>query len=71
MKKINLISGFLVIYLIVMGVLYWPGNNPQEGYGKYLLVLGGTLLIIIVLRIIQIKRLKMRDKWRKENEERR
>lgn len=70
MKKINLISGFLVIYLIVMGVLYWPGSNPKEGYGKYLLVLGGTVLIIIVLRIIQIKRLKMREKWREDNKKR-
>lgn len=67
MKKINITTGLLLIYLLVMGVLFWPGTNPSITYEKYGIVLGGTLFIILVLRFIQIKRLKIRDKWREEN----
>lgn len=67
MKRINITTGLLIIYLLVMSVLYWPGNNPSDGYLKYALVLGGTLFVIIVLRFIQIKRFRLRAKWRDEN----
>lgn len=69
MKKVNITTALLLVYLLVIGVLFWPGNNPNVEYLQYWGVLGGTLFIIIVLRIIQIKRLKLRDKWRRENEE--
>ncbi|MDD4514789.1 hypothetical protein [Massilibacteroides sp.] len=69
MKKVNITTALLLVYLLVIGVLFWPGNNPNVESLQYWGVLGGTLFIIIVLRIIQIKRLKLRDKWRRENEE--
>lgn len=65
MKKINLTTAFLLLYLIVMAVLFRP-KAPEE-YTTYFLVLGGTLLIILLLRFIQIKRLKLQDKWKKED----
>jgi len=55
-----------MIYLIAISLLFWPKH--QEEYTKYALVLGGTFLIILILRYIQIKRLKIRNKWKKENE---
>lgn len=69
MKKINITTALLVVYLLVMAVIFWPGGNPPDGYGKYIGVLGGTLLIIILLRFIQIKRMKLRDKWKDENKD--
>lgn len=66
MKKVNITTLLLFIYLAVMGVLFWPGTNPSVSYEKYALVLGGTLFIILVLRFIQIRRLKVRDKWRED-----
>lgn len=68
MKKINITTALLCIYLLVVGVLYWPGKNPQIDDTTYYTVLGGTVFIIIVLRIIQIRRLKLREKWNKEKE---
>jgi low temperature requirement protein LtrA len=65
MKKINLTTAFLLLYLIVMAVLFRP--KAPEKYTTYFLVLGGTLLIILLLRFIQIKRLKLQDKWKKED----
>lgn len=69
MKKINITTALLLVYLVVMGVLFRPGANSSVSDEKYAFVLGGTLFIILVLRYIQIRRLKLRDKWRRENEE--
>ena len=69
MKKINITTALLCAYIIVMGVLYWPGRNPLVEYTNYYIALGGAAFITVVLRIIQIKRLKLRDRWRKENED--
>lgn len=67
MKKVNITSIALLIYLVVMSVLGWPGRNANLSYTQYFCIIGGTVLIIILLRFLQIKRLKMRDKWKEEN----
>lgn len=69
MKKINITTALLCIYILVMGVLYWPGRNPLVDYTSYFIALGGTAFITVVLRLIQIRRLKIREQWRKENED--
>ncbi len=69
MKRINITTAILSIYVIVMGVLYWPGSNPTIDYPSYFIVLGGTAFITVVLRIIQIRRLKLREQWKKELED--
>ena len=33
-----------------------------------LLMIGATLVIIILLRYLQVKRLRMRDKWNKDED---
>lgn len=69
MKKINITTALLCIYILVVGVLYWPGRNPMIDYSTYFIALGGTAFITIILRLIQIRRLKMRDEWRKEHKD--
>ncbi|MDL2310328.1 hypothetical protein LJC39_04360 [Parabacteroides sp. OttesenSCG-928-B22] len=68
MKKVNITSLALVAYLIVMAVIGWPGRpNAPMDYTEYFCMIGLTLVIIALLRFLQIKRKKMRDKWKEEN----
>ena len=60
MKKINITTIALLVYLIVMSIIGWPGNNPGNNYTEYFLMIGATLVII--------KRLRMRDKWNKDDD---
>lgn len=70
MKKINITTIALLVYLIVMSIIGWPGNNPGNNYTEYFLMIGATLVIIIIilLRYLQVKRLRMRDKWNKDDD---
>lgn len=68
MKKINITTIALLVYLIVMSIIGWPGNNPGNSYTEYFLMIGATLVIIILLRYLQVKRLRMRDKWNKDDD---
>ncbi len=67
MKRINITTGILLIYLLVMGVIGWPGNDPQRNYLEYFSIIGLSLGAIIFLRYIQIKRMKLRNKRKEEN----
>jgi hypothetical protein len=51
-----------------MSIIGWPGNNPGNNYTEYFLMIGATLVIIILLRYLQVKRLRMRDKWNKDDD---
>lgn len=62
MKKINITSIALLIYLIIMSIISWPGRNPHNSYTEYFIMIGATLFVIAVLRYLQIKRMKMRNK---------
>lgn len=66
MKKINITTIVLLAYLIVMAVIGWPGHQPSNTFPEYFCVIGVTLGVIFVLRYMQIKRLKARSKWDKE-----
>lgn len=68
MKRINITTGVLLVYLIVMSVWGWPGKQPDPDWIQYLSVMGVSLFVIFLLRYLQIKRMKMRDKWKEENE---
>lgn len=70
MKKINITTIALLAYLIVMSVIGWPGRNGASlTYSEYICMIGATLLVIVLLRVVQIKRLKARKKWEEENHE--
>ena len=68
MKKINITTIALLVYLIVMSIIGWPGNNPGNNYTEYFLMIGATLVIITLLRYLQVKRLRMRDKLNKDDD---
>ena len=68
MKKINITTIALLVYLIVMSIIGWPGNNPGNSYTEYFLMIGATIVIIILLRYLQVNRLRMRDKWNKDED---
>lgn len=69
MKRINLTTLVLLIYLAVMSFIGWPGKRPDASYVGYFGAIVATLVIIILLRYVQIKRFKMRQKRRQEQEE--
>jgi hypothetical protein len=69
MRKINLLSGLLLIYLLIMGIIGWPGNKPDPDYPTYSLVMGFSLIAVLLLRYLHIRRYKWRKKWEKEKEE--
>lgn len=68
MKKINLTTAVLLIYLTVMCVIGWPGNKPNPNYTEYFCVMGASILAIALLRYVQTKRTRIRDKIRKGEE---
>jgi hypothetical protein len=68
MKKINIISGLLLIYLVVMSVIGWPGKKAEADYPQYFLMMGASLAAILLLRFLQIRRMKWRKKEKKEKE---
>ena len=58
MKKVNITTAVLLIYLI------WPGKQADPDYVQYFGVIAATVLVIGLLRFLQIKRLKIRDKMK-------
>ena len=62
MKKVNITTAVLLIYLIVMSIIGWPGKQANPDYVQYFGVIAATVLVIGLLRFLQIKRLKIRDK---------
>ncbi|MCD7913819.1 MAG: hypothetical protein LUG96_00215 [Tannerellaceae bacterium] len=66
MKRINISTAVLLIYLIVMAIFGWPGNKLDPDYIQYGVIIGASVIVIIVLRIVQIKRLKAREKWKQD-----
>lgn len=64
MKKINITTIVLLIYLIVISVISWPGSKPDANYTEFFSIMGITLVIIILLRFVQIKRMKIRKQWK-------
>lgn len=70
MKKVNITTIALLLYLIVMSVIGWPGRaNAQLSYTEYFCLAGATLLIILLLRFLHIKRYKMRNKWKEDKKQ--
>lgn len=68
MKKYNLIPGLLLIYLIVMTVFGWEKFAAEEKYLEYFGIIGITLIIIFVLRIVLKRKNKFREETRKRRE---
>jgi hypothetical protein len=66
MKKINIMTLALLVYLLIMSYIGWPGRNNSLNYTEYFIVTGVTVAVIILLRFLRIRLLKIRNK-QKEN----
>ncbi|MDR3251804.1 MAG: hypothetical protein LBT42_09105 [Tannerella sp.] len=67
MKKVNLLTIALLVYLLVMSYIGWPGRHGKDNYTEYFIVIGATVVVIFLLRFMRIKLLKMRDKRKKDD----
>jgi len=52
-----------------MSIIGWPGKQADPDYVQYFGVIAATVLVIGLLRFLQIKRLKIRDKMKDEKKE--
>lgn len=68
MKRVNFTTGILLLYLAVIGFISWPGRRQDISYGEFFSVMGVTIALILLLRVVQVRRLKLREKRRKEEE---
>lgn len=68
MKKINIITVLLLIYLAVMASLGWTRFSEAGEYMEYFGILGASLLAIVLLRFFLIKKKKFREESRKKRE---
>ena len=68
MKKINITTVVLLIYLAVMAYIGRPSKQIIPNEYEYFGLIGLTIVIIGLLRYVQVKRFRMRQK-RKEEEQ--
>ncbi len=68
MKKINIITLALLVYLLIMSYVGWPGRNNSLNYTEYFIVIGVSVAIIFLLRFLRIRLLKMRNRQREDKQ---
>ena len=51
MKKVNITTAVLLIYLIVMSIIGWPGKQADPDYVQYFGVIAATVLVIGLLPV--------------------
>lgn len=66
MKRINFTTALLFLYLIVVGLITWPARNPHIAWSDYCVMLGATAFVIVLLRFVQVQRLRGKDKTNNE-----
>ncbi len=69
MKRINITSLVLLVYLAVMAFIGWPGKQPEPDYTQYFLIIGLSVVVILLLRFVQIKRMKIREQLKQQDRE--
>jgi hypothetical protein len=68
MKKINIMTLALLVYLLIMSYVGWPGRNNSLSYTEYFIVIGVTVAVIILLRFLRIRLLRMRNKQKEDKQ---
>ena len=68
MKKRNIITIILLIYLGIMAYIGWPNYIYEGRYWEYAGIIAGTLVAIFALRYVQGKKEKMRNYYKEESE---
>lgn len=56
MKRANIISLVLLIYLVVLSVLAYPTYQESGDWTRYILIIAGQLVIIYLLRYFSLKK---------------
>ncbi|MCC8172457.1 MAG: hypothetical protein LIP00_11900 [Parabacteroides sp.] len=62
MKRINFTTALLFLYLLIVGLVTWPARNPHIAWSDYFVMLGATAFVIVLLRFVQVQRLRGKDK---------
>ncbi|MDD4777717.1 MAG: hypothetical protein PHV53_05430 [Fermentimonas sp.] len=62
-KRYILFPSLLVIYTILMAVIAFPRYQESGNWTEYLIVLGGSFLIAVLLYFILKRKQKIRDKF--------
>lgn len=62
MKRINLTTALLFLYLGIVGFITWPARNPPIAWSDYFVMLGATAFVIVLLRFVQVQRLRGKGK---------
>ena len=68
MKKRNIITIILLIYLGIMAYIGWPNYIGEGRYREYAGIIAGTLVAIFALRYVQGKKEKMREYYKEKSE---
>ncbi len=68
MKKSNLITIILLIYLGVLSVWGWNDYKNSGDYMQYFATIGTSVVVILLLRYVLNKREKMRSENRKRRD---
>ncbi len=68
MKRYNLITGLLLIYLIAMAIYGWEKFSTEGKYLEYFGIIVVTLIIIFVLRIVLKRKNRFREETRKRKD---
>ena len=68
MKKRNIITIILLIYLGIMAYIGWPNYIDEGRYWEYAGIIAGTLVAIFALRYVQGKKEKMLNYYKEESE---
>ena len=68
MKKRNIITIILLIYLGILAYLGRPNYIDEGRYWEYAGIIAGTLVAIFALRYVQGKKEKMRNYYKEESE---
>lgn len=68
MKKTNLVTLLLIIYLIVMSYVGWDYFIPQGDYIEYACIIVASLFVILLLRYVLNKREGMRNESRRKRD---
>jgi hypothetical protein len=50
-----------------MSVIGWPGDKPEADYTQYFVIMGISLAAILMLRYLQIRRMKWREGRKKQS----
>ncbi|MDR1723505.1 MAG: hypothetical protein LBR84_06165 [Tannerella sp.] len=66
MKKHDILTIALLVYLLVMSYIGWPGRNNSMNYTEYFIVIAISIVMIFLLRYLRLKVDRMRKKKEKD-----